>query len=295
MRTLEDALPESALIVGCGDIGLRVAERLRAMRREVTGVVRSDQSAAALRAAGIAPLIVDLDTNGTLPTVPLLLYFAPPPATGETDPRLRRVLAQLPTGNTRIVYISTSGVYGDCDGRWIAEDEPLKPLSPRAHRRLDAERALAAWGGDHVILRVPGIYGPGRLPRERLQKKLPVICEAESPYTNRIHADDLAEAALHAAVRGTRGAAYNISDGHPTTMCDYFTSCARLLDLPPPPQVTLEEARRVFTPAMWSFMEESKRLCNRRMLDELGFAPCYPDLERGLPACMNRIDPGALS
>ncbi|MGH8460396.1 MAG: SDR family oxidoreductase [Stenotrophobium sp.] len=283
---LEEALPKSALIVGCGDIGLRVAARLRALRSEVTGVVRSDQSAVALRDAAVTTLITDLDACAALPAAPLVFYFAPPASLGETDPRLRRMLAQWPVHGMRIVYISTSGVYGDCGGRWITEDEPLQPLSARARRRLDAERALAAWGGDHVILRVPGIYGPGRLPRERLKKGLPVICEAESPWTNRIHADDLAEAALHAAVHGRNGAAYNVSDGHPTTMCDYFTRCARLLGLPLPPQVTLAEARRVFTPAMWSFMEESKRLRNRRMIEELGFAPRYPDLERGLPACL---------
>jgi nucleoside-diphosphate-sugar epimerase len=137
-----------------------------------------------------------------------------------------------------------------------------------------------------VILRVPGIYGPGRLPLERLQKKLPVVRAEESPYTNRIHSDDLAQAALHGAAYGRRGAAYNISDGHPTTMCDYFTRCASLLGLPPPPQVSLVEAQRIFTPAMWSFMEESKRLKNQRMIEELDFTPRYPDLASGLPNCL---------
>ncbi|MGH8455382.1 MAG: SDR family NAD(P)-dependent oxidoreductase, partial [Stenotrophobium sp.] len=151
---------------------------------------------------------------------------------------------------------------------------------------LDAEHALGAWGGDHVILRVPGIYGPGRWPLARLRQGLPVLRESESPYTNRIHADDLAGAALHAAARGKTGAAYNISDGQPTTMCDYFTRCAQLLGLPAPPQVTLEEARRVFTPAMWSFMEESKRLINRRMIEELGYTPRYAGLEQGLVASL---------
>ncbi|MGH8506471.1 MAG: SDR family oxidoreductase [Stenotrophobium sp.] len=288
MPALEDALPQSVLIVGCGDIGLRVAARLCAMRREVTGVVRSDQSAAVLRGAGFAPVVADLDAQVVLPRARLLFYFAPPPATGESDPRLRRVLERVPADDTRIVYISTSGVYGDCAGRWIDETEPLKPVSARTRRRLDAERALAQWGGDHVLLRVPGIYGPGRLPLARLQKALPVILESESPYTNRIHADDLAAATLHAAVLGRTGAAYNISDGQPTTMCDYFTRCARLLGLPPPPQVTLAEARRVFTPAMWSFMEESKRLLNRRMLDELQYTLRYPNLEQGLAASITQ-------
>lgn len=287
MRTLEDSLPDAALIIGCGDIGLRVARRLRALGREVTGVVQSGQSAQSLSGHGIAAAAVDLDGGSlALPAAALLFYFAPPPGAGIADPRLRRTLRALGGGATRIVYISTSGVYGDCGGRWIDEDEPPRPVSDRARRRLDAERALAEWGGDHVILRVPGIYGPGRLPAARLRQGLPVVCAAESPYSNRIHADDLAAAALHAAARGRRGAAYNISDGQPTTMADYFTRCAALLGLPAPPQVTLAEARRVFTPAMWSFMEESKRLRNRRMVDELGFAPRYPDLAAGLPSCL---------
>lgn len=220
---------------------------------------------------------------------PLLFWFAPPPAAGEQDTRLRRWLQSRPTPG-RIVYISTSGVYGDCGGRWIDEDEPLRPVSARAGRRVDAEMALrehaAREGTEIVILRVPGIYGPGRLPRERLAQGLPVVRDAESPYTNRIHADDLAEAALHAAAWGRPGAAYNVADGNPTTMCDYFTRCAALLGLPPPPQVSMEEARRVFTPAMWSFMEESKRLETGRLRDELRFSPRYPDLASGLPSCM---------
>ncbi|TXH05711.1 MAG: NAD-dependent epimerase/dehydratase family protein [Nevskiaceae bacterium] len=286
MLPLEDSLPARALIIGCGDVGLRVASRLRALGREVTGVVRSDQSAAALAAAGLAAQRLDLDIDAPATDAPLVFWFAPPPGEGDGDPRLRRFLATRRGASPRLVYISTSGVYGDCQGRWIDEDEPLQPLSARARRRLDAERALAEWGGDHVILRVPGIYGPGRLPVARLRQNLPVVRPEESPYTNRIHADDLADAALCAAARGRPGAAYNISDGHPTTMCDYFSRCAALLGLPPPPQVTMAEARRVFTPAMWSFMEESKRLSNRRMVEQLGFAPRYPDLAHGLPGCV---------
>ncbi len=279
-------MPARALIVGCGDIGLRLAKRLRTMGREVTGVVRSDQSASELKQAGIAALQMDIDAQTPPAAAPLLFWFAPPPNAGDSDQRLHRFLDANRTADLRVVYISTSGVYGDCGGRWIDEDAPLQPISPRAQRRLNAERALADWGGDHVILRVPGIYGPGRLPVERLQRQLPVVRAEESPYTNRIHSDDLAAAALHAAAYGKRGAAYNISDGHPTTMCDYFTRCASLLELPAPPQVSMEEARQQFTPAMWSFMEESKRLQNRRMIGELGFAPRFPDLATGLPSCL---------
>jgi len=290
METLEERLPMQALIVGCGDIGQRVATRLRAMGREVTAIVRSLPAAEALRAQGLQVQQADLDQAPPAVRAPLVFWFAPPPLQGDTDPRLRRWLAAQPAAPARLVYISTSGVYGDCGGRWIDEDEPLRPLSARGRRRLDAETALredaARRGGHHVILRVPGIYGPGRLPRERLQQGLPVVREAESPWTNRIHAEDLAAAALHAAAWGRPGAAYHVADGHPTTMCDYFSRCAQLLGLPPPPQVSLEEAKQRLTPAMWSFMEESKRLRTERLRQELHYTPRYPDLERGLPACL---------
>lgn len=256
------------------------------MGREVTGVVRSDQSAAELKQIGVTALQIDLDVDTPSAIAPLLFWFAPPPNAGDSDHRLRRFLGAPLPADLRIVYISTSGVYGDCQGEWIDEDAPLLPISPRAQRRLDAERALTDWGGDYRILRVPGIYGPGRLPVERLKKQLPVVRAEESPYSNRIHSEDLAEAALYAAAYGKRAGAYNISDGHPTTMCDYFSRCASLLNLPPPPRVTMEEARRVFTPAMWSFMEESKRLKNQRMIEGLGFTPRYSDLASGLPSCL---------
>ncbi len=260
------------------------------MGREVTGILRDPQKDAALRAAGAHVLLQDLDQPLDVGDWPLLFWFAPPPLQGITDPRLRGWLAAQRGRIGRIVYISTSGVYGDCDGRWIDEDEPLQPQSERALRRVDAEQALQQWsaagGGETVILRVPGIYGPGRLPRERLQRGMPVLRAELSPYSNRIHADDLAVAALHAAARGGAGRAYNVADGNPTTMADYFSRCAEVLGLPLPAAVDLDEARRLFTPAMWSFMEESKRLDTRRLRDELGFVPQYPDLARGLPSCL---------
>lgn len=280
------------MIVGCGDVGLRVAQRLRAMGGEVTGVVRSGQSAAALRAQRVDPVIADLDAPGqSIPDSELVFYFAAPPLQGRSDPRLRGFLNGLRVAPQRLVYISTTGVYGDCAGRWIDEDAPLQPQAERARRRLDAEQALAEFsaqtGTAVMILRVPGIYGPGRLPLERLRQGLPVVRESESPYTNRIHAEDLAAAAILAAQRGKPGRAYNVSDGNPTSMCDYFSRCARLLGVPEPPQVSMEEARRSFTPAMLSFLEESKRLVTTRLREELGFAPRYPDLAAGLPSCQS--------
>lgn len=277
-------------VIGCGDVGLRVARQLRERGQDCLPLVRSPTSADLLRAEGFSPRILDLDRDAPEFDAEQVYWFAPPPLQGRTDPRLRRWLETLAPRARRIVYISTSGVYGDCAGRWINEDEPLKPQADRGHRRLDAEQALAEFAPSTLsavcVLRVPGIYGPGRLPVERLRQGLPVVREDEAPWTNRIHAEDLARAALAAMDRGIAGRAYNVSDGHPTTMSDYFVRCARLLQLPEPPRVTMLEARGQLTPAMLSFLEESKRLVNTRMLDELGVQLRYPDLAQGLPACL---------
>lgn len=283
---------DASLIVGCGDLGLRVARQLRQRGSTVQGVVRTDGSVASLAAEGIPARALDLDSEPlSVADADLVYWFAPPPAQGQTDPRLRRTLdAMLARPVRRLVYVSTSGVYGDCAGRWIDEDEPLKPRTDRARRRLDAERALAgfalATGCQTVILRVPGIYGPGRLPLERLRSAAPVIHEPESPWSNRIHVEDLAQAALAAMARGRAGAAYNVSDGNPSSMSDYFLRCARLLGLPEPPRITLQEARSRLTPAMRSFLDESKRLLITRMREELGVRLRFPDLDAGLRACL---------
>lgn len=260
------------------------------MGREVTAIVRDRQKAVPLETIGVRVLLADLDQPQDVGDQPLVFWFAPPPGSGEADTRLRGWLAAQRGRIERFVYISTSAVYGDCEGRWIDEDAPLQPQSPRGRRRADAEAALHEWqarsGATPIILRVPGIYGPGRLPIERLQRGLPMLRASECPYTNRIHADDLAEAALHAAVYGRAGRAYNIADGEPTTMADYFARCAQLLNLPAPQALDRAAAQAALTPAMWSFMEESKRLQVHRMREELHFSPRYANLERGLPSCL---------
>lgn len=282
-----------ALIVGCGDVGCRLALRLQARGIAVTGVVRSPSSAVALGRLGITPLTADLDADviADLPAADWLFHFAPPPDKGDSDPRLVGVLAALSAPPARIVYLSTSAVYGDCEGRWIDETESLKPKSARGRRRLDAERSTLAYAREHgiaaMILRVPGIYGPGRLPLQRLTAGAPLVQRDQSPYTNRIHADDLAAAALRVAELGVDGEAYNVSDGQPTTMTDYFLRCAALLGVPPPPEQPLAEAIRTMSPMLKSFLEESKRLSNRRLVETLGWRPQYPSLDSGLPASLD--------
>ena len=283
----------AVLILGCGDVGRRVARACRAAGAPVTGLLRSEAGAVRLREMGIEPLRADLDES--LPPLPAagaeVYYLAPPPPAGAHDPRMANALDALERDGppSRIVYISTSAVYGDCGGAWIDEDAPLRPDTARGRRRLDAERQLLAWsertGVPVVILRVPGIYGPGRLPLERLQKGLPLLREDQCPYTNRIHADDLANVCLAAMARGVPGAAYNVSDGHPSNMVDYFNRIADRARLPRPPTVDREQAERELTPGMLGYMQESKRLKNERMLRELGIELRYPDLDAGLDSC----------
>lgn len=277
------------LIVGCGDIGSRIAQRHLARGDAVTAVVRRPEAAEALQAQGMTPLLAELDRHWQPPAADAIYWCAPPPASGHDDPRLAAALAQLPPPPQGLLYISTTGVYGDCQGRWIDEAEPLKPQSARGQRRLAAELHLRAWAARtaarSLALRVPGIYGPGRLPVERLKKATPILAGAESPFTNRIHADDLADAALLTLERGISGGAYHVSDGSPTTMSDYFLQCAALLGLPEPPQLGLREARAQLTPALLSFLDESKRLRTER-IQALGFVPHYANLAEGLKSCI---------
>lgn len=287
--------PGRCVIVGCGYVGTRLARSWLAAGGEVDAIVRTVASAGRLAEQGIRAAAMDLD--GLQPNLPpmadaWLYYLVPPPPTGQGDDRIRGFLAALdrvsaPRG---IVLLSTTGVYGDCDGAWIDESTPARPQVDRARRRLDAETSVREWAARHevpvCILRVPGIYGPGRLPLARLRAGTPVLRESESPWSNRVHVDDLVTAAMAVPKHGRPGAVYNISDGHPGTMTDYFNRVADAAGLPRPPQVDRETARREFKPGMLSYLAESKRIDNTRMREELGVAPRYPDLETGLPASL---------
>jgi nucleoside-diphosphate-sugar epimerase len=290
----------AVLIVGCGYVGERVARAEQEAGATVIALVRSIESVARLAALGIAGIRADLDDPVSLAALPtadtILYYFAPPPAAGVSDMRIANFLAAITRPPRCIVLISTTGVYGDCRGEWVTEDRAPHPVADRARRRLDAEQRLRAWGQAHAvpvsILRVPGIYGPGRLPVKRLQAGEPVLREAESPWSNRVHVDDLVRACLAAARAGQASGVYNISDGHPSTMTDYFNRVADAVGLPRPPQITRTEARTVLSDGMRSYLAESKRLDNRRMREELGIEPRYPDLAQGLAACVAAREPG---
>lgn len=281
------------LIVGCGDTGRRLARLLaNAGSRPPIAWVRTANSRHDLTGEGFDARAVDLDTDAIeLPVAQMLVfYLAPPPGEGTTDPRLKRFLeAARKRPPARIVYISTSGVYGDCGGAWVDETRPPNPQSDRARRRLDAESQLGDFadglGTQIVILRVGGIYGPGRLPVERLRAGgVTAVCPEEAPYSNRVHVEDLARCLFAAGQPGRPGGVYNVADGESGTMTEYFYAVADRAGLPRPPCVSLAEAPQALGPGMWSFVRESRRLDVTRMREELGLKLTYPTLSAGLDA-----------
>lgn len=289
----------SVFIVGCGDIGERVARLWQAHGVTVRGLARSAASQVRLETKGITAVPGDLDDVRSLASLStqqaVIYYFAPPPPSpGGTDPRMEHLLGVITPERLpqKIVYISTSGVYGDHQGGWVNEETPPHPQTVRAKARLAAETALLDWGRVQdipvVILRVGGIYGPGRLPIERIKHGQPVVRREEAPYTNRIHADDLARVCVAAAECGVDRAIYNVCDGEHSTMSDYFNAVADRLGLPRPPQISLSEAQRTLSPEMLSYLNESRRMDNRRLREELGVTLLYPTLEAGLVACAAR-------
>ncbi len=286
----------SLLIVGYGYLGRRVAHWAAGRPGEIRALVRDPAAGSAAPFRGVDPVPGDLDHQDSLAALPTagasVLYLAPPPDTGTCDPRMER-FCRAAAGDRRpakVVYISTTGVYGDCGGAWIDESTPPRPGTDRARRRLAAEQTLVSWGRKErvpvVILRVAGIYGPGRLPLAALGANRPVLDPADSPWTNRIHVDDLARVCLAALERGADGDLLNVCDGEPGTMTDYFFAVADAFGLPRPPLVSRAEAARLLSPAMLSYLDESRRLDCRCLRERLGVTLAYPALAAGLQACL---------
>jgi len=285
---------ENLLIIGCGDVARRALPELQ-RRYRVTALVRSLDPV--LDSAGVGQIAGDLDDAASL--APLLgraeriAHLAPPSAGGTLDTRMRSLLAAVaPRGRgamlpRRFVYLSTSGVYGDCAGEWVDETRPPNPQTERAMRRLDAERALGDWGERNqveiAILRVPGIYASDRLPLERLARGTPALRPEEDVYTNHIHADDLAGILVAALESARVGDVYNASDDAPMKMGEFFDLVADRSGLARPPRISREEAARLLPPELLSFMSESRRLSNRRMKAELGVRLRYSTARDGVP------------
>ncbi|MBN9429510.1 MAG: SDR family oxidoreductase [Burkholderiales bacterium] len=306
-RTLSRRLRRpSLLIVGCGDVGLRLLTLLGQRRQQalrVVAVTRRPEQQQAVRRAGGVPIAADLDRARSLRRLAAFadwaVLLAPPPANGQDDPRMQRLIAACsargragayrPRGATwpgpraaarRWSYVSTTGVYGDCAGAWLDETRPVAPANARAIRRVAAERRLRQLGARGAartaILRASGIYAHERLPIERLQRGTPALHTDDDVWTNHIHADDLARAAWLALFRGRPGRVVNAVDDSMLKMGDYFDAVADALALPRPPRLTRAEIIERVSPAMLSFMSESRRLANRRLKRELRLRLHWP-------------------
>ncbi|MES2902078.1 MAG: SDR family oxidoreductase [Pseudomonadota bacterium] len=278
------------LLIGCGDVGMRMLPLL-CPRFRVFAVTSTPARCAELRAAGAVPLVADLDQPASLARLarlaPLVLHLAPPQSDGLRDLRTRRLAAILPEG-ARMVYVSTSGVYGDCGGALVEETRSVAPRNARAKRRVDAETVLRAWAVRRsarlAILRVPGIYARDRLPLKRLEQGTPALLAQQDVYTNHIHADDLARIVALALFRGLPGRIYHAVDNTHMKMADYFDTVADAFDMPRPPRMAREQLQASVSPMLLSFMSESRRLSNARMREELGVRLRYPELAPAVAA-----------
>jgi len=280
-------------IVGCGYTGRRLAGRWKEAGARVHGFAARAPSLLAIEAAGAEARLLDLDS----PMAPLdftgqLVYYAVPPARQSGDPRLERFLAGTEGLPDRLVYLSTTGVYGDQAGAMVNEDTPPAPRTERAQRRVAAETAVRSWaerrGVSWCVLRVAGIYGPGRLPLDRLRRAVPAIVAHEATPSNRIHVTDLVTVCVAA---GSDAAAdrriYNVSDGSEYTLTDYLQHVAAIAQLPAPPLISRAEAEKTATASSWSFLAESRRADNSRMLRELNVQLQYRDLDFGIRASLD--------
>lgn len=301
------------LIIGFGDVGKRVARHL-VSRYHVTALMRTAETARAAKYLGVHAIRGDLSVPDSLSKLAgnadVIFHFAPPPGEGALDTHTRHLLAALarpPMATStraamlsqpcrqlpgRLVYISTTGVYGDCAGEWIDETRAVKPATDRARRRLDAEHALRKWGrrqGVAVsIMRAPGIYSAERLPLERLRNGIAALAVDEDVITNHIHAEDLARAAITAMYRGKPGRIYNVVDDSALPMADYFDRIADAFGLPRPPRISRSDALTQLSPALLSFMSESRRIGNQRLKRELRFKLLFPTVDEFL----REIKPG---
>ena len=276
------------LILGCGDVGLRLLPLLRD-RFRVFAVTSQAARMDELRAAGAVPIVADLDQAASLARLArlaaLIVHLAPPQSEGTTDRRTRNLTAILPD-RAKLIYVSTTGVYGDCAGALIDETRKVNPQNTRAKRRVDAEQTLRQWARRSrarlSILRVPGIYAADRLPLERLKKGTPALLPEQDVHTNHIHADDLARIIALAVFRARPNRIYHAVDDSELKMGEYFDAVADVFDLPKPPRLSREELTKLVSPMLLSFMSESRRLVNTRIKSELGVSLHYPRVSDAL-------------
>lgn len=288
-----------SLIFGCGDLGRRIAKALikaGCSADAISGYVNSIQSQQQAADSGVACDIVDLDNIATSFEVDFtacsgveLYYTVAPQKHDLNDQRSAALIKQFMLASilpAKLVLISTTGVYGDCDGEWVSELSPTKPTTDRGQRRLDSERQWLAWGESEnvavVILRVPGIYAYSRLPRVRLERKTPVVRASECGFSNRVHADDLAGMCILAMRKAPAGEIYNATDGTPGSISEYLQAAAQALNFPSLPEITMSQAQQQLSPGMLSYLRESRRISNQKIIDQLAYQLLYPDFKQGI-------------
>lgn len=270
------------LLLGCGDIGMRLISLIY-KRFRIIGVIRNIERCNELRISGAIPIIADLDQPSTLIRLAsmarIVIHLIPPQSVGERDYRTRNLVTILPK-RIILIYISTTGVYGNCNGAIFDETRRVKPENQRAKRRVDAEHVLRNWARRSrsrlAILRVPGIYAHNRLPIKRLQQNIPVLIETEDIYTNHIHAQDLAIIIFIALYRSRPLRIYHVVDNSQIKMGNYLDSVAQAFNMIRPPRLTLKELQQQVSSKIMSFMSESRRLNNVRLHNELRVRLCYP-------------------
>ena len=286
-------MPE-VFIAGCGYIGGRIARMYRDIGINATCMIRSEEHADRLQSAGFITVLSSLDDPAEIQEFnmadAILFYLVPPPGGGIEDSRARNFITRITKDGkpAKIIYMSATSVYSETGGGIVTEESQTAPASAMGKRRLDAEGAFLEYGAAQdvpvIILRVSGIYGPGRLPVMQISQGQPLLREEESGPSNRIHADDLAAICLATAQRGKNGDIFNVSDGSPFSMTAYFNACADALGLQRQPQVTLDEAGRVMSPLMFSYVSESRIVDNARILERLNIVLLYPSMTDGLAA-----------
>lgn len=284
-----------SVILGCGEVGRRLVKALLLQgysADNIIGFVKSSQSMELCAQLGVIGLRFNLDKLGrdlSACNDSSVYYMVAPQKTGETDLRSEAVINHMSDRGIRpkkVVLISTTGVYGDCNGEWVTELSETKPQTERGKRRLNSEQQWLHWGKlsnvPVVVLRVPGIYANSRLPRERIAQKIPVVRPEECGFTNRIHADDLALMCVAAMRKANAGEVFNATDGVPGKISEYLTEAAKVLGLESPPEISMDEGQSILSSGMLSYLSESRKISNDKILRILNFDLRYPDFREGI-------------
>ena len=298
---------KNIIIIGYGFVAEHVAVLESAVKTQLSTLSRNREKQTKLQSQGIQTLIGDLDDNCDLSALPLpgsgVYYFAPPPNNGTKDTRIERFLSNLDMAVPPqcIVYISTTGVYST-QGPNINTDEnsPTQPNLARGQRRLDAENKLLQWGEKNpktriVILRVVGIYGPNKLPLERIKRGEPLLDPSYPSFVNLIHIDDLAQACFQAMRLGKPSEKYNISDGKPLLMTEYFQAIAQAFNYPQPPLISMAEAEKQLSAGFLSYLKETRHIDNTKMLRELKIQLRHPDVRVAIEGIARKQANGKVS